>query len=79
MATRKRAAARGASVQLALNTARLDRMEPVLEKINERLDSIEQSIQRNKGFWGAVTTIGAAVTAMLTIFKDELVGWFSRG
>lgn len=68
----------GESAQLAINTDRLDRIEPVLEKIMERLDSIELSIERNKGFWGAVTLIGGAITAALTAFKDDLLRLFGQ-
>lgn len=64
-------------VQVALNTERIDRMEPLLARIGERLDSIEQSLQRNKGFWGAVTLIGGAIAAFLGLFKDSVLALLS--
>lgn len=69
----KRKARPVSSAQLAVNTARLDRIEPVLEQISARLGAIEQSLARNKGFWGAVTLIGGAITTFLVTFKDSIL------
>lgn len=66
------------AAQLAVNTDRLDRIEPVLERIMMRLDGIEVQLVRNKGFWGAVTLIGSAIAAFLTLFKDNLLAALQR-
>ena len=66
------------TVQVALNTQRIDRMEPILDKIVERLDSIEEQLVRHRGFWGGVVMIGGAIATLLTTFKDDLMALFGR-
>lgn len=66
------------AVTLALHDARLSHIEPVLARIEERLDGIEASVHRNKGFWGAVTLIGSAIAAFLALFKDDLIRLLAR-
>jgi hypothetical protein len=74
----KRKASRAApyATRLALNTARLDRIEPVLEKISTRLGHIETELIRYKGFWGGITLIGGAVWVLITTFKDNILAFF---
>lgn len=74
MATKKKAATM--AVQVAVNSQRLDTVEKTLEDLVAAVQRIEEHVQRNKGFWGAVVMIGGAVTALLTTFKDQILAAF---
>lgn len=59
-----------------------DRMLDLLEKLTEKIDSIEQKLSEAKGGWRVLMLIGgasAAVGGLATAAMGHLVTFFGRG
>ncbi len=74
MATRKKATDH--PERIAILETKVDALTSDMVSIQRTLDTIENSLSRNKGFWGAVVLIGSAVWAAVTQFGAAFADLF---
>ncbi|MFN9476089.1 hypothetical protein [Acidovorax sp.] len=54
----------------------LERMTEQIDHTNDSLDSIKLKLSRQDGFLAAALFLGGAAWALLSTFKDQILGWF---
>lgn len=86
MATkRKRAGTKSKALDLTihervatLETVQLSQVE-LIKDLSRTMEEVKLSLERYRGFWGAVTLIASAVWAAFSLLKDNIVGLFGGG
>lgn len=86
MATkRKRSGAKSKSVDLSmhervatLETVQISQVE-MIKDLSRTMEEVKLSLERYRGFWGAVTLIASAVWAAFALFKDNIASLFTGG
>lgn len=76
----RRVTARSTGIEVRERITRLETlMEAQLETnkaVAEGISSIQTSLTKYKGFWGAITLIGGAIAALIGFLKEPLMKKF---
>lgn len=66
-------------LELEHRVTKLEEAVAMIAPMAAQVNDMSIKFAKYEGRWGSITMLGAGLWALVVLFKDDVIGWFSRG